>query len=129
VPKGIDVYFENVGGAVLAAVLPLLNVHARIPLCGLVAWYNLAKLPEGVDRTPALLTTVLKQRLKVQGYIIFDHWHRMPEFYQEMSAWLRDGQVKYREEILDGLEQAPEGLMGMLRGENFGKLVVRVSGS
>ena len=128
-PKGVDVYFENVGGAVLAAVLPLLNAHARIPLCGLVAWYNLAKLPEGVDRTPALLTTVLKQRLKVQGYIIFDHWHRLPQFYEEMSAWVRDGKVKYREEILDGLEAAPEGLMGMLRGENFGKLVVRVSGT
>jgi hypothetical protein len=128
-PKGIDVYFENVGGAVLAAVLPLLNVHARVPLCGLIAWYNLAKLPEGVDRSPLLLTTVLRRRLKVQGFIIFDHLQRMPAFYQEMSAWMKEGKITYREQILEGLEQAPQGLIGMLRGENFGKLVVRVSGS
>jgi len=128
-PKGIDVYFENVGGAVLAAVLPLLNAHARVPVCGVVAWYNLAKLPEGVDRTPSLMTLILRKRLRVQGFIIFDHYARMPAFYQEMSAWVRDGQVKYREETLEGLEQAPQGLIGLLRGENFGKLVVRVSGS
>jgi len=128
-PNGIDVYFENVGGAVLAAVLPLLNAHARVPVCGVVAWYNLAKLPEGVDRTPSLMTLILRKRLRVQGFIIFDHYARMPAFYQEMSAWVRDGQVKYREETLEGLEQAPQGLIGLLRGENFGKLVVRVSGS
>lgn len=128
-PKGIDVYFENVGGAVLAAVLPLLNVNARVPVCGLIAWYNLAKLPEGVDRAPLILTTVLRRRLKVQGFIIFDHLKRMPAFYQEMSGWLREGKITYREQILEGLEQAPQGLMGMLHGENFGKLVVRVSGS
>jgi NADPH-dependent curcumin reductase len=127
-PQGIDVYFENVGGAVLAAVLPLLNEHARVPLCGLVAWYSLAKLPEGVDRTPAFLTTVLKRRLKVQGYIIFDHWHKMPEFYKQMSGWVHEGTVKYREEIVEGLEAAPEAFLGLLRGANFGKLVVRVSG-
>jgi NADPH-dependent curcumin reductase len=128
-PKGIDVYFENVGGAVLAAVLPLLNVHARVPLCGLIAWYNLAKLPEGPDRTPQLLTTMLKCRIKVQGFIIFDHLKRMPAFHQDMSGWVREGKVKYREQILEGLEQAPQGLMGLLRGENFGKLVVRVAAS
>ena len=113
----------------LAAVLPLLNAHARVPVCGVVAWYNLAKLPEGVDRTPSLMTLILRKRLRVQGFIIFDHYARMPAFYQEMSAWVRDGQVKYREETLEGLEQAPQGLIGLLRGENFGKLVVRVSGS
>ena len=128
-PKGIDVYFENVGGAVLAAVLPLLNVHARVPLCGLVAWYNLAKLPEGVDRTPQLLTTLLKRRIKVQGFIIFDHFQRLPAFLKDMGTWLKEGKLKYREEFIEGLENAPAGLMGMLRGENFGKLVVRVSGS
>lgn len=129
VPRGIDIYFENVGGAVLGAVLPLLNRHARVPLCGVVAWYNLAQLPEGADRTPLLMTTLLRQRVKVQGFIIFDHYARMPEFYQHMVGWLKEGKVRYREEILDGLEQAPRGLIGMLRGENFGKLVVRVSGS
>jgi NADPH-dependent curcumin reductase CurA len=127
-PKGIDVYFESVGGAVLAAAMPLLNLNARVPLCGLIAWYNLEGLPKDVDRTPLLLFTVLRQRLKIQGFIIFDHYDRLPAFQQDMSGWLRDGRVKYREEVIDGLENAPRGLMGLLRGENFGKLVVRVSG-
>ena len=126
-PKGIDVYFENVGGAVLAAVLPLLNLGARIPLCGLVAWYNLEKLPAGVDHTPQLLFTVLKQRLRIQGFIIFDHFDRIGAFRKDMSAWLREGRVRYRDEVIVGLENAPQGLMGLLQGKNFGKLVVRVS--
>jgi hypothetical protein len=128
-PQGIDVYFENVGGLTLAAVMPLMNIGARMPVCGLVAWYNLEQLPPGVDRTPQFLTQVLKKRIKVQGFIIFDHFKRMPEFYQDMSAWVRDGKVRYREQIIDDLENAPQGLIGLLRGENFGKLVVRVSGS
>ncbi len=128
-PNGIDVYFESVGGAVLGAVLPLLNIGARVPLCGLIAWYNLERLPEGGDRTPLLLTTVLRQRVKLQGFIIYDHYKRAPVFQQDMSGWLREGRVHYREEIIDGLESAPQGLMRLLRGENFGKLIVRVSGS
>ncbi len=125
-PKGIDVYFESVGGEVLYAVMPLLNVGARVPLCGLIAWYNLDRLPQGVDRTPALLSTVLRWRIKIQGFIIFDHYHRFPAFAKDMSEWLRAGRVRYREEIITGLEQAPRGLIGLLAGENFGKLVVRV---
>jgi NADPH-dependent curcumin reductase len=127
-PKGIDIYFENVGGAVLSAVLPLLNVGARVPVCGLIAWYNLEKLPVGVDRTPQLLFTVLRQRVRMQGFIIFDHYDRMPAFRRDMSAWVRAGQIKYREEVIEGLEHAPQGLIGLLQGENFGKLVVRVAG-
>ncbi len=127
-PRGIDVYFENVGAEVLAAVVPLLNLNARLPLCGLIGWYNLEKLPAGVDRTPQLLSTVLRRRLKIQGFIIFDHYPRMRAFQQEMSGWLREGRVKYREQFIDGLENAPRGLMGLLRGENFGKSLVRVSG-
>jgi NADPH-dependent curcumin reductase len=126
-PKGIDVYFESVGGAVLFAVIPLLNVGARVPLCGLISWYNLEKLPAGVDRTPQLLLTALRQRVKIQGFIIFDHYRRMDAFQQDMQAWLREGRVRYREELIDGLESAPRGLIGMLQGENFGKLVVRVA--
>jgi NADPH-dependent curcumin reductase CurA len=126
-PKGIDIYFENVGGAVLFAVLPLLKRNARIPLCGLIAWYNLAKPPEGGDRTPQLLSTVLKQRLKIQGFIIFDHFARLPAFRADMGAWLREGRIKYREQLIEGLENAPRGLIGLLQGENFGKLVVHVS--
>jgi len=126
-PKGIDIYFESVGGAVLAAVAPLLNVGARMPLCGLIAWYNLDKLPQGVDRTPQLLMVVLRQRVKIQGFIIFDHYARMRAFQQDMSAWLREGRVRYREDVIEGLENAPRGLIGLLQGENFGKRVVHVS--
>ena len=128
-PRGIDVYFESVGGEVLEAVLPLLNVHARVPLCGLISWYNLKDTPPGPDRLPQLLMNMLRWRIKVQGFIVFDHWQRLPAFYQDMSTWVREGKVKYREQVLEGLEQAPRGLIGLLRGENFGKLVVRVSGS
>ena len=126
-PQGIDIYFESVGGAVLAAVVPLLNVGARVPLCGLVAWYNLEKLPEGVDRTPQLLLTVLRQRVKIHGFIIFDHYQRMGAFQRDMGGWLREGRIRYREEVIEGLESAPRGLIGLLQGENFGKLIVRVS--
>ncbi len=125
-PQGIDVYFESVGGEVLYAVMPLLNVGARVPLCGLIAWYNLDKLPAGVDRTPALLSAVLRWRIRIQGFIIFDHYQRFPAFTKDMSEWLRTGRVRYREEIITGLEHAPRGLIGLLAGENFGKLVVRL---
>jgi len=126
-PRGIDVYFESVGGAVLYAVLPLLNLAARVPVCGLIGWYNLDKPPPGGDRTPQLLFTVLRQRLKVQGFIIFDHYQRVPAFQKDMRTWLQEGRVKYREQLIRGLENAPSGLMGLLQGENFGKLVVQVS--
>ena len=126
-PKGIDVYFESVGGAVLAAVLPLLNLRARIPLCGLIGWYNLEGLPAGGDRTPRLLFAVLRRRVKIQGFIIFDHADRLPAFQRDMNGWLREGRVKYREQMIAGLENAPQGLIGLLQGENFGKLVVRVA--
>ncbi|HEV8018960.1 MAG TPA: NADP-dependent oxidoreductase [Steroidobacteraceae bacterium] len=128
-PQGVDVYFELVGGAVLAAVVPLLKVGARVPVCGLISWYNLEKLPTGVDHLPALLVTVLRQRLTLQGFIIYDHYPRMPAFQRDMTDWLREGRVKYREQEIVGLEQAPRGLIGLLQGENFGKLVVRVAES
>jgi NADPH-dependent curcumin reductase CurA len=127
VPEGIDVYFESVGGAVLAAVVPLLNVGARIPLCGLIAWYNLDKLPAGPDRTPQLLVTLLKNRVKLQGFIVFDHYERRGAFLRDMTGWLSEGKVKYREHMIEGLEHAPQGLMGLLEGENFGKVVVHVA--
>jgi NADPH-dependent curcumin reductase len=126
-PQGIDVYFELVGGEVLAAVVPLLNRGARVPVCGLISWYNLEKLPTGVDHLPALLNAVLRQRLMLQGFIIFDHNQRFSAFQRDMTGWLREGRVKYREQEIVGLEQAPRGLIGMLQGENFGKLVVRVA--
>jgi len=113
---------------VLDAVLPLLNPKARIPVCGLIAHYNAETLPPGPDRIPMLMGMILRRRLHVQGFIVFSEYgDRYPEFLREMSAWVRDGAVKYREDVVDGLERAPEAFMGLLEGRNFGKLVVRVS--
>ena len=126
-PKGIDVYFENVGGAVFDAVLPLLNIGARVPVCGLIAHYNDTALPPGPDRVPRLMSTLLKRRIKLQGFIITDHYPtRHRAFLADMSAWVADGSVKYREDVVVGLENAPTAFMGLLEGRNFGKLVVRV---
>ncbi len=126
-PNGIDVYYENVGGKVFDAVLPLLNARARVPVCGLIAQYNDTALPDGPDRLPLLMGTLLKKRIRMQGFIIFDDYgHRYGEFARDMSAWLGEGLVKFREDIVDGLENAPQALIGLLEGKNFGKLVVRV---
>ena len=126
-PDGIDVYFENVGGKVFDAVLPLLNTSARVPVCGVVAQYNSTDLPDGPDRLPLLLDTLLKKRMRMQGFIIFnDYGHRYDEFAREMGAWYAEGKIKYREQIVQGLENAPEAFIGLLEGKNFGKLVVQV---
>ena len=127
-PKGIDIYFESVGGKVFDAALPLLNTKARIPVCGLISQYNATKLPDGPDRLSLLMSTILVKRLKVQGFIIFDDYgHRYDEFAKDMSQWLSTGQIKYREHLVDGLENAPNAFIGMLDGQNFGKLVIRVN--
>ncbi len=127
-PDGIDVYYENVGGAVFDAVLPLLNTKARVPVCGLIANYNLTGLPDGPDRTPLLMGSILRKRITMQGFIIFDDYgDRFGEFFRDMSGWVKDGKVKFREDIVDGLENAPQALMGLLEGRNFGKLVIRVA--
>ncbi len=125
--KGIDVYFENVGGAVFEAVLPLLNPFARVPVCGLIAQYNATALPTGPDRVPQLMRAVLTKRLTLRGFIVSDFAAREADFRRDVSAWVRDGRIKYREDIVDGLENAPRALIGLLRGENFGKVVVRVA--
>jgi NADPH-dependent curcumin reductase CurA len=123
-PKGIDVYFENVGGAIFDAVLPLLNAKARVPSCGLVA----AELPPGPDRLGLLAGTLLRKRIKMQGFIVFDDYGpRWSEFAAAMGAWVRDGKVKFREDIVVGLDNAPEAFIGLLEGKNFGKLVIQVA--
>ncbi|HTN71808.1 MAG TPA: NADP-dependent oxidoreductase, partial [Methylomirabilota bacterium] len=120
-PNRIDVYFENVGGAVFDAVLPLLNVRARIPLCGLIAYYNDNRPREGVDRLPLLLNTLLTRRIEVRGFIIFeDYGPRFGEFFNDMSSWVAEGKIKYREDVVDGLENTPQAFIGLLEGENFG---------
>ncbi len=125
-PDGIDVYFENVGGAVFDAVLPLLNNFARIPVCGLVSGYNATELLPGPDRVPVLMRAILSKRLHLQGFIVWDFAAQEPAFLQEVGGWLRDGLVVHREDIVDGLEHAPEAFAGLLQGRNFGKLIVRI---
>jgi NADPH-dependent curcumin reductase len=126
-PVGIDVYFENVGGKVFDAVLKLLNVGARIPLCGFIASYNEDKLPPGPNRVPLLQSAVLQKRVKMQGFIILDHYAtRYADFRRDMGEWVASDRVKMREDVVDGLENAPAAFLGLLEGKNFGKLVVRV---
>lgn len=125
-PQGIDVYFENVGGEVLDAVVPLLNIGARIPLCGIIAHYN-DKTSSGPDRLPQVMAAVLQKRILVQGFIILDHYaDRFEPFLRDMSGWIAEGRVKLREDVVVGLENAPAAFIGLLEGKNFGKLVVRV---
>jgi len=126
-PAGIDVYFENVGDEVLRAVLPLLNIGARIPLCGLIAYYNLERAPVGVDRSAGLLSRLLERRVRLQGFLVSDHAARHDAFQADMRGWLDAGKMHYREDIVTGLTHAPQALFGLLRGDNFGKLVVRVA--
>jgi NADPH-dependent curcumin reductase CurA len=120
-PNGIDVYFENVGGAVQAAVFPLLNQFARVVMCGMVSQYNAAEFPPGPN-----LGFVVGKRVKIQGMIVSDKPERFHEWRMLASPWVRDGSLKYREDIVDGLENAPDALAGLLSGRNFGKLLVRV---
>ncbi len=125
-PKGIDVYFENVGGKVTAAVLPLLNQFARIPVCGLISNYNDSTPPAGPDTAPALMRDILSKRLTFRGFIVSDFNSQRDEFLKDVSTWIKEGKIKYREDIVDGIENAPKAFQGLLKGENFGKLLVRV---
>lgn len=127
-PQGIDVYFENVGGKVLYSVLPLLNPFARIPVCGVVSWYNLTGLPEGPDFGPAIMGTLLRMKIKMQGFIIYDSFPKetYKEFVGEMTGWLAEGKVKYKEQVVEGLENAPAAFNDLLVGKSFGKMVVKV---
>src|ERR1700728_5321824 len=127
-PDGVDVYFENVGGHVWEAVLPRLNPFARIPVCGLVAHYNETEPPPGPDRSSALMSAILRKSLTVRGFIQNEFADSlMGEFLARATGWVRDGSLKYCEDIVDGLENAPEAFIGMLEGKNFGKLIVKVS--
>ena len=121
-PKGIDVYFENVGGAVQAAVLPQLNDFARVPLCGLISQYNEMQIAPA--RTGACCWSSAPPS---QGFIVSDHFGEMEGFWKEVPAAVKSGKIKYREDIVKGIENAPEAFMGLLKGKNFGKLLVQVS--
>ena len=121
-PKGIDVYFENVGGAVQQTVWPLLNDFARVPVCGLIAQYNLTAPMPGPD-----MFSILRRRLLLRGFIVFDFTAKEADFLRDMGEWVRTGRVKYREHVVEGLENAPAAFLGVLRGKNFGKMLVRVA--
>jgi NADPH-dependent curcumin reductase len=125
-PDGIDVYFENVGGAVWDAVFPLLNPFARIPVCGLITQYNSTGPFEGPDRLPTVMRQVLSKSLTIRGFIQREFVDQRPAFYREMAGWIENGQVKYREDVVGGLENAPQALIGLLEGRNFGKLLIKV---
>lgn len=127
-PNGIDVYFENVGGLVWDAVFPLLNDFARIPVCGLIAHYNDdgVALP-GPDRLPGLMRAILTKSLTIRGFIQREFSDQRSAFYRDAAEWIASGKLRYKEDIVDGLENAPSAFIGLLKGKNFGKLIVRVA--
>ncbi len=126
-PNGIDVYFENVAGPVLEAVLPLFNEFGRMPVCGTIAYYNLTEAPPGPDKLPLLMRTILTRKLAVRGFIQSDHLDRQEDFLRDMSAWVREGRIKYKEDIVQGLENVVTAFQGLLTGRNHGKLIVQLA--
>lgn len=125
-PDGVDVYIELVGGELLWALLPLFNLHARISLIGAIAWYNLPGTPDGPDRSPLLWRTILTRRLRVEGTLVYDFAHLEPEFRRTCAPLVRAGRLRFKEDVVAGLENAPAAFIGMLDGRNFGKLLVQV---
>ncbi|HEX3538600.1 MAG TPA: NADP-dependent oxidoreductase [Stellaceae bacterium] len=121
-PKGIDVYFENVGGAVQTAVFPRMNDFGRMVMCGMVSEYN-----DKEPRPGPNLMSVVRKRIKIQGFIVSDQWQRWGEYRALAAPMLRAGQLKYREDIVEGLDNAPDAFIGLLQGRNFGKLLVRLA--
>jgi NADPH-dependent curcumin reductase CurA len=120
-PNGIDVYVDNVGGAILEAVLRKLNVFARIPLVGLISQYNDAKPQPGPNLGP-----LLASRATMRGMIVTDHTDRFPDFIRDMSGWVKEGKVKLREDVIEGIENTPRAFLGLFSGENVGKRIVKV---
>lgn len=125
-PDGIDIYVELVGGELFQAVLPLMNQNGRMPVIGGIAHYNATALPEGPDRTPLLMRTILVRRLLLQGMIVWDWEHMAGDFRRDVGQWLREGRIAHREDVAEGLENAPAAFIGLLEGKNFGKQLVLV---
>lgn len=128
-PKGIDVYFENVGGKVFDTVFPLLNPFARIPVCGLIADYNtiFGKDTPTPPWANSIMRAILVKRLTFRGFIVSDFAAMFPDFIRDMPQWLKEGKLKHKEFVTEGIESAPEAFMGLLKGANFGKQLVRVA--
>jgi len=126
-PDGIDVYFENVGGPIWQAVLPLLNRYARIPACGMIAYYN-GQGPAEEGLLSQTMIAVVRRSLQIRGYINFEFVEEYyDEFIKELAPKVASGRIKYREDVVSGLENAPQTFIGMLEGSNFGKLLIKVS--
>ncbi len=126
-PKGIDVYFENVGGTVWQAVLPLLNTFARVPVCGLISQYSTAGAASGPNLLPSTMREILTKSLTLRGFINYEFAaEHYTDFLKTVGAGIVDGRIRYREDVTDGLENAPAAFIGLLQGKNFGKALVRV---
>ncbi|HXH11465.1 MAG TPA: NADP-dependent oxidoreductase [Alphaproteobacteria bacterium] len=121
-PQGIDVYFENVGGAHLEAALEHMNMRGRIVLCGMISQYNDTTPSSG----PRNLRLAVRKRLTLTGFIVSDHADRQPQFYSDMGAWIAAGKIRWQETIIDGIENAPKAFLGLFTGENIGKMLVRL---
>ncbi|OEV02616.1 NADP-dependent oxidoreductase [Streptomyces oceani] len=122
-PDGIDVYFDNVGGDHLEAALHALKLHGRVTVCGMIAQYNATEPPPA----PRNLSLIIGKRLRLQGMIVMDHSDLMPQFTEEVSGWMRSGELKYRETVVEGIENTLDAFLGVLKGENTGKMVVRLN--
>ena len=126
--NGVDIYWENVGGISFDAVMPLFNDYARIPVCGLISYYNLTSLKlDGPDRLPLLFRQMLTKRLMYKGFIVFNHYDQRQESIEQLSNWIKEGKLKFKEDFVDGLENAIDAFIGLLNGKNFGKLIVQLN--
>ena len=123
-PQGIDVYFDNVGGDILEACLPQMNLHGRIPCCGAISQYDGAPAPHGPRGIPGLIVV---KRLVMQGFIVTDYFKQREQAFADLQAWVAAGKLKVQEDVIDGLENAPQALIGLLAGENRGKRMVKVA--
>jgi NADPH-dependent curcumin reductase CurA len=121
-PNGIDVYFENVGGEHLEAALAHMNRYGRIVVCGMISQYNATEAVPG----PHNLGVTITKRLMIKGFIVSDHTDRLPEFYADLGRWIAEGNVKWKETIVEGIESAPQAFIGLFKGENLGKMLVRI---
>jgi len=121
-PKGIDVYFENVGGVHLEAALEHMNTHGRIVMCGMISMYNATQPVPG----PTNLAYIIMKQLTMQGFIVIDHYDKIQQFYSDMAKWIAEGQIKWKETVVDGIENAPKAFTGLFKGENFGKMIVKI---
>ncbi|QMS88012.1 NADP-dependent oxidoreductase [Nostoc edaphicum CCNP1411] len=121
-PNGIDVYYDNTAGVILETVLQQINLGARIPLVGLISEYNATSTTPGPNLMPLLI-----KRALIKGFLVGDYQHRFNDFLRDITGWLQSGQLKYKEDVVVGLENAPGAFIGLLRGDNFGKLIVKVN--